>query len=97
LQSAQGWSSHTSCRSNTNYCVSGPTLEGEDWNYNGELILMSLDGGKVWRLGHTHTLNEVEYTQETQPSHSPSGGRVIFASPWGSQSGVGAYVVDFRS
>jgi hypothetical protein len=96
LQQAKGWSSHTSCRSNTNYCVAGPTLEGGDYVYNGELIMCALDGSNVYRLGHTHTLESVEYVQETQPSHSPTGSRVIFASPWGSSSGVGCYVVDMR-
>jgi hypothetical protein len=97
LQKAKGWSSHTSCRSNTNYCVTAPTLEGGDYVYNGELILLALDGSDTWRVAHTHTNKDVSYTQETQPSHSPTGGRVIFASPWGSSSGVGAYVADFRS
>lgn len=96
LQSAKGWSSHTSCRSNLPYAVAGPTLEGGDYVYNGELILCDMNGGRVYRLGHTHTNNEVEYVQETQPVHSPDGGRVMFASPWGSSSGVGCYVVDFR-
>jgi hypothetical protein len=98
LQKAKGWSSHTSCRSNTFYCVTAPTLEsGSDYVYVGELILLALDGSNTWRLAHTHTVADPEYVQECQPSHSPQGGRVIFASPWGSSSGVGAFVADFRS
>ena len=96
LQAAKGWSSHTSCRSSTFYCVADGTLEGGDYIYNGELIMCDLAGGIVYRLCHTHTQSEVEYLQQTQPSHAPSGGRVIFASPWGNSTGVGCYVVDFR-
>jgi hypothetical protein len=96
LQKGKGWSSHTSCRSNTPYCVAGPTLEGGDYVYNGELILCALDGSNTWRICHTHTNKDVEYIQETQPSHSPYGSRVIFASPWGNSNGVGCYIADMR-
>jgi hypothetical protein len=96
LQKAKGWSSHTSCRSNGQYCVADGTLEGSDYIYNGELIMCALDASAVYRLCHTHTKSSVEYTQQTQPSHSPSGSRVIFASPWGNANGAGCYVVDMR-
>jgi hypothetical protein len=95
LQKGKGWSSHTSCRSESFYCVSAPTLEGGDYAYNGELIMCAYDGSNTWRLGHTHTNKDVSYVQETQPCHSPKGTRVIFASPWG-HDGVGCYVCDFR-
>lgn len=101
LQIAKGWSSHTSCRSNTNYCVAGPTLEGGDYVYNGELIMCDMNGGMVYRLGHSHTTKELDYVAQVQPSHSPNGGRVIFASTWGGSGPtprpVGCYVIDFRT
>jgi hypothetical protein len=60
-----------------------PTPGDEDGAYppyNGELIMCALDGSAVYRLCHTHIPKTVDYVAQTQPSHSPDGGRVIFAS-----------------
>ena len=99
-----GWCSHTSTRSLTRkYAVSAPTDEGGNVPppYRGELIMSALDGSKTWRLGHTHEPTSYDYAAQTQPSHSPDGGRVIFASAWGGSGStprpVGCYVVDFRT
>ena len=64
--------------------------------------MTALDGSKTWRLGHTHENPDgYDYVAQTQPSHSPDGGRVIFASSWGGTGPeprpVGCYVIDFRS
>ena len=45
--------------------------------------MSALDGSKTYRLGHTHEPDGYDYKAQTQPSHSPDGGRVIFASAWG--------------
>ncbi len=101
--STGGWSYHTSCRAQARgrWSVSAPGDEGGNYPpYNGEVIMCELDGSKVYRLGHTHTPRTVDYKAEVQASHSPDGGRVIFASAWGASGStprpVGCYVIDFR-
>jgi hypothetical protein len=96
-----GWCSHTSTRSLKTYAVSAPTDEaGGNPPYNGEVIMTALDGSTTWRLGHTHEPANYDYAGQTQPSHSPDAGRVIFASAWGGRGSpprpVGCYVIDVR-
>jgi hypothetical protein len=98
-----GWCSHTSSRSihAHRWAVSDAMLEGATYPpYNGELIMCALTGSAVYRLCHTHTVKPLDYVAQTQPSHAPHPGRVIFASPWDVQGSaprpVGCYVVDFR-
>ncbi len=95
-----GWCSHTSTRSKLKYAVSAPTYEREA-PYHAEVIMSALDGSKTYRLGHTHEPAGYDYKGEVQPSHSPDGGRVIFASAWGGSGSeprpVCSYVIDFRS
>ena len=99
-----GWCSHTSTRSKTRrWAVSAPTDEGGNVPppYRGEAIMSALDGSVTFRLGHTHEPATIDYKAETQPSHSPDGGRVIFASAWGGSGStprpIGCYVIDFRT
>lgn len=97
---AGGWCSHTSTRSRTHtYAVSAATPERAN-PYCDELLMSNLDGSKTYRLGHVHSPQTVDYKAEVQPSHSPDGGRVIFASAWGGSGSeprpVGCYIVDFR-
>jgi Tol biopolymer transport system component len=99
-----GWSYHTSSRAlkTHRYCVSASADEGGS-NQPGEaeIFLMNLDGSVAYRLCHHHIPRNIDYVAETQPSHSPDGGRVIFASAWGTSGStprpVGCYVVDFRT
>jgi hypothetical protein len=95
-----GWCSHTSTRSLTHtWAVSAATNEDVP-PYRGEVLMSNLDGSKTYRLGHTHEPATIDYRAETQPSHSPDAGRVIFASAWGGSGSeprpVGCYVVDIR-
>jgi hypothetical protein len=99
-----GWCSHTSTRSKTHkWAVSAATDEGGNVPppYRGEVIMSNLDGSVTYRLGHTHEPATIDYKAEVQPSHSPDGGRVIFASAWGGDGDtprpVGCYVIDIRS
>jgi hypothetical protein len=102
--SSGGWSIHTSARAqNTRaYCIANAGPEsGQYPPYDDEIIMCALDGSKVWRICHMHCPLEVDYSAQPQPSHSPDGGRVIFASAWGSTGGseprpVSCYVADFR-
>ena len=79
--------------------MSAPTYE-RDEPYCAEVIMSALDGSKTYRLGHTHEPAGYDYKGEVQPSHSPDGGRVIFASAWGGSGSeprpVLSYVIDFR-
>jgi hypothetical protein len=84
------------------WAVSGSADEGGS-NQPGEveLFLCNLDGSACYRLCHHHIPRSVDYDGQTQPSHSPDGGRVIFASAWGGSGGaprpVGCYICDFRT
>jgi hypothetical protein len=99
-----GWCSHTSARAQKTHrwAIADAGDEGDNYPpYNGELIMCDLDGSAVYRLCHTHVPKTVDYVAQTQASHSPDGGRVIFASAWGGSGDeprpVGCYVVDFRT
>ena len=95
-----GWCSHASTRSRLKYAVSAATYE-RDNPYCAEVIMSALDGSHTYRLGSTHEPEGYDYKGEVQPSHSPDGGRVIFASAWGGSGSeprpVGCYVIDFRT
>lgn len=62
----------------------------------GEIIAFKLDGSRVERICHAR--NEFsDYQNEAHPCPSPSGGRVIFATDWGTNGlPIQGYVADFR-
>lgn len=93
-----GWVSHTSARSlNRPGWVFASTSESTSWQpYLVEVIAVKLDGSRVERVAHTRNVFS-NYENQSQPSPSPSGSRVIFASDWGNGSTpVQAYIADYR-
>lgn len=96
-----GWVDHTSCRAQKSHrwCIGAASVDRAP--YIGELLMAELDGSKVYRLAHTHVPATPDYDAQPQASHSPDGGRAIFATAWNGTGTaprpVGAYVVDFRS
>jgi hypothetical protein len=99
-----GWCSHTSTREvGRRWAVADAFDRRPQANtrpYDGELLLIALDGSNVYRLCHHHNSLTPDYDSQVHPSLSPDAGRVIFASSWGAAGTtprpVGAYVVDYR-
>ena len=68
--------------------------------YVSEILLIGLSGNVVFRLCHHQNVNTQSGDAVTQPSMSPDGNRIVFASAWTGGAGgdrpIGAYVVDCR-
>jgi Tol biopolymer transport system component len=95
-----GWCSHTSARAQAGrWCASDayPFEQGGQPPYDSEIIMADLEGSAVYRICHHHSGNP-DYSGQPQPSMSPDGGRIIFASAWEASGSrpVGCFVADFR-
>jgi len=64
--------------------------------YFNEIVACKADGSRVERIC-THRSTAFQYEAQPQSCVSPTGGRVIFASDWGTGTlPISSYVVDFR-
>jgi len=76
-------------------------LLGQKVLENEVLLADTNAGGKVCRIGHTHTSGKVYsaqgYWAEAHGSISPSGTRVVFGSDWNNSGSVDAYVIELPS
>jgi hypothetical protein len=94
-----GYGSHTSTRNlgRPGWAYLSFFQSDENPPYSQEVAAVKLDGsGVVERLvQHRSTEDVHDYYAEAQPSPSPDGSKVIFASDWGDATGpIQAYVVD---
>jgi hypothetical protein len=95
-----GYATHTStrCPGRPGWAISSFSHRGpSNWEpYYNEIDAIKLDGTRVERICHIRGLYKT-YDNEAQPCPSPSGGRIVFASDWESDSlPIQCYVADFR-
>jgi len=97
--SQAGFGSHGSARSlkRVGWVITSMS-NSRNWGpYYDELVAVKMDGSiRVERIASIRSSFET-YDNETQACPSPSGGRIIYASDWGSGTyPIQCYVVDYR-
>ena len=93
-----GYGSHASARSlNRVGWIFTSMSDSQNWGpYYNELVAVNMEESRVERIASIRS-NFETYDNETQACPSPSGGRVLYASDWGSGTyPIQCYIADFR-